>query len=536
MSSDNRHVLVINDSEVQRSLFKTWLEEEGYRVTEAVDGLDALRFLSGDMADIPDMLVSDLYMPRMDGWKLCRLLRSPSFGHLNHIPIMVVSATFAGDQVRHLALQAGADGFLAAPTKHGQFMKAFRAIEKGAYPPDRERVLLVSGNQGTWNWFDLVFRDDPVYSISMLDPDSVSGSSSMDDYDLLVIDSGSGRLDPSAFITSEHPAYLLLQDSSSGSDQVDPVAGYAAGYSAVIEYPLLEEQIRSTMINILREKRLFNIEDLLSHRSSIYIDQNRFLSGIFDSMQASLVIYNPDRTIAMINSFLKQYFPKADRPELPCYEILKNRKDPCESCTVMEAIQTGRMVTSSEFMLSNERWYKSVAIPLFDEGQRITQVLETMIDVSDYRQSRILLERALDEKMMLVKEIHHRVKNNLQIITSLLNLQGINSDDARLARLLQESQNRIATMALIHEELYRHDNYTSVEISSYLRQVLENILDPPALQFSCPDRTVHLEQAVPLGLIVNELATNAVKYGKPSNDGIHVRGGHPLTESNSLHH
>jgi two-component sensor histidine kinase/putative methionine-R-sulfoxide reductase with GAF domain len=130
------------------------------------------------------------------------------------------------------------------------------------------------------------------------------------------------------------------------------------------------------------------------------------------------------------------------------------------------------------------------------------------------------LARSLTEKETLLKEIHHRVKNNLQIVSSLLMLQSekMPSDEARA--MLQESVFRVRSMALIHQQLYGVDSLSRVDLAGYARTLsdsLRGVLAPSAtVQVRAEPIEVTVETAVPLGLVLNELITNAFKYGLTS--------------------
>lgn len=128
------------------------------------------------------------------------------------------------------------------------------------------------------------------------------------------------------------------------------------------------------------------------------------------------------------------------------------------------------------------------------------------------------LASSLNEKELLMKEIHHRVKNNLQIISSLLNIQSRKSENESTSMALQESKNRVQSMALIHQSLYQKENITSVQIKDYIEQLLETLMNSfgvdndVELKTNIQDIELDVDTTIPLGLIINELVTNAVKY------------------------
>ncbi|MFK7936416.1 MAG: histidine kinase dimerization/phosphoacceptor domain -containing protein, partial [Saprospiraceae bacterium] len=129
------------------------------------------------------------------------------------------------------------------------------------------------------------------------------------------------------------------------------------------------------------------------------------------------------------------------------------------------------------------------------------------------------INKALAEKNLLLKEIHHRVKNNLQVISSLLRLQSRYIDDETALEAIQESQNRVRSMSLLHQNLYQDDRLTDVEVQTYFTQLLDELFQ--SYQVNQEQITIvknidplqlDVDTVIPLGLIVNELITNALKY------------------------
>lgn len=132
------------------------------------------------------------------------------------------------------------------------------------------------------------------------------------------------------------------------------------------------------------------------------------------------------------------------------------------------------------------------------------------------------LQQKNKENELLLQEIHHRVKNNLQVISSLLNLQSASIDDPNALQAVQESQNRVRSMALIHQKLYQGANLAAVEMKDYLETVGQTILETfgeagqrISLEVPMEVMEVDVDTAIPLGLIVNELMINACKYAFP---------------------
>jgi two-component sensor histidine kinase len=129
----------------------------------------------------------------------------------------------------------------------------------------------------------------------------------------------------------------------------------------------------------------------------------------------------------------------------------------------------------------------------------------------------VTLEKTVLEKEVLLKEIHHRVKNNLQIISSLLNLY--TTDDVQVNKILQNSRSRIHAMALLHENLYKSDNFQHIDVCYYIELLMDDLkvalfVDSIEISIQKSDEPIMIDMkvAIPLGLIVNELVTNSVKH------------------------
>jgi two-component sensor histidine kinase len=137
-------------------------------------------------------------------------------------------------------------------------------------------------------------------------------------------------------------------------------------------------------------------------------------------------------------------------------------------------------------------------------------------------QKNLVISKALNEKDILLREIHHRVKNNLQFISSLLGLQSEHIADKTALDALQEGQDRVQSMALIHQNLYQEENLTGVEVRDYFVKLIRNLFDSYnvrkdqiSLSLDIANLNLDVDSVIPIGLIVNELVSNSLKYAFP---------------------
>jgi hypothetical protein len=164
--------------------------------------------------------------------------------------------------------------------------------------------------------------------------------------------------------------------------------------------------------------------------------------------------------------------------------------------------------------------------PVTDETGEVVGSMGVLTDITERKRAEEKIRAALTEKTVLLKEIHHRVKNNLQVISSLLNLQSSGITDTRMRELFTESQNRIRSMALVHEQLYRARDLSSIDCAEYLKNLATNLFRSYGgetrgiqLRVEATGMTVGVDAAIPCGLIVNELVSNALKHGFASRSG-----------------
>ncbi|MCI0716804.1 MAG: ATP-binding protein, partial [Chlorobi bacterium] len=150
-------------------------------------------------------------------------------------------------------------------------------------------------------------------------------------------------------------------------------------------------------------------------------------------------------------------------------------------------------------------------------------VLGVMIDITEQKNNEEKMASSLMEKELLLKEIHHRVKNNLQVVSSLLKLQAGNIKDDKSYDILLDSQNRVRSMALVHQKLYQSKDFSQIDFTEYISQLTENLFEAYQhknknidLFIKTDEVKLSIDIAIPCGLIINELVTNALKYAFPN--------------------
>ncbi|MCB0476615.1 MAG: PAS domain S-box protein [Crocinitomicaceae bacterium] len=169
----------------------------------------------------------------------------------------------------------------------------------------------------------------------------------------------------------------------------------------------------------------------------------------------------------------------------------------------------------------NERefWIESYINPIYSSGGEIREVSLINNDITQKHEYEHQLKSSLEEKDILLKEVHHRVKNNLQVISSILNLQSSFIEEETVKNILSESQNRIKTMSFIHESLYQTKNFAEIHFSEHIDKLLNNLIYSYSMgqkeiqiKKDIDDISLNLDIAIPCGLIVNEIISNSLKH------------------------
>ncbi len=191
---------------------------------------------------------------------------------------------------------------------------------------------------------------------------------------------------------------------------------------------------------------------------------------------------------------------------------------------VQHAIEKGegfdleaRLIT----LKNNLKWVRAIGNVTLNQGKRAR--LRGMIqDITDRKLAEKQIKASLKEKETLLQEIHHRVKNNMQVINSLLKLQANSIENDQIKEILKDSQSRVYAMSAVHETLHGSENLSEIDLKSYLSKITTSIFQTYStnhcqvkLNSNIEDSPISINQAYPLGLIINELISNSLKYAFP---------------------
>ena len=210
------------------------------------------------------------------------------------------------------------------------------------------------------------------------------------------------------------------------------------------------------------------------------------------------------------------------------FEVFKNEKQgKIFLKNIQKALRTGKVHTQNfiiPFIIG--RTTKRMVYENRYSRVNASEVIVIARDVTDKVEFETQLIESVKEKEILLKEVHHRVKNNLQVISSILNLQSSYVEDEKTLEIINESQNRIRSMSYIHESLYQTKDFSSIDFHDYITTLVQNLVHSyqlytgkTNLKLDIDKVELILDQAIPCGLILNELVSNSLKYAYPDGKG-----------------
>ena len=264
-------------------------------------------------------------------------------------------------------------------------------------------------------------------------------------------------------------------------------------------------------------------EDITEHKQTIEAlrKSEEKYRGIFDESVAAIFAFDNNKNFIDSNQAGLDLLGYS-REELLHMSIPDVDADPVVVLpSHQQLLFGGRLVNYEHTLRRNDGTVITVlnnSRPLTDLDGNVIGMLSTLIDITEIKRAEEVLKTALQEKEILLREIHHRVKNNMQVVSSLLTLQAERIDNEHVRQALLDSQQRIHAMAMIHETLYGGQNLAVIDLSEYLGHLVRYLKDiycsheGVCINVELGKVELSLDQAVPCGLIVNELVTNSFRH------------------------
>ncbi|NOY61404.1 MAG: PAS domain S-box protein [Calditrichaeota bacterium] len=259
-------------------------------------------------------------------------------------------------------------------------------------------------------------------------------------------------------------------------------------------------------------------------------NQHEFLNKVIDSLPHPFYVVDVNTyKIKIANSSARQ---KGVQKDSICYKTLHHSDSPCKlpvhPCPLGNVVKSGKPEVVEHVHYDESGELRNIEVhgyPVFDKAGKVVQMITYSLDVTERKKNEERLKALIKEKDILLSEIHHRVKNNLQVMYSLLNIQAEYLSDKKDKEIFKSYENQLMSMALIHDNLYRLNSLSDIDVIDYFQNLADVILQSYnvdsrkiQLKLEIDDIKLGIDTAIQCGLIVNELMSNAIKHAFPNGE------------------
>ncbi|MDO9549527.1 MAG: histidine kinase dimerization/phosphoacceptor domain -containing protein [Methanoregula sp.] len=333
--------------------------------------------------------------------------------------------------------------------------------------------------------------------------------------------------------TIDHTEQFLLKNGHDQCPLIKTVIPLTLGGKSVLLESFIDITVQKEAEETLKE---FNkkLQQGIKEQTDLLRDTELKYRLLFESSRDAIMILEPpDWYFTSGNPATVAMFRAKDEDEFTSKEpwVLSPALQPDGRPSgeqAKEQIETAMREGSNFFdwthrRITGEDFPATVLLTRFEwKGKEILQA--TVRDITEQKHAEDKIKASLAEKVLLLREIHHRVKNNLQIIISLTNLQMRKTHDERLKQVMAETQNRVRAMAFVHERLFESESLSTIDLAEYIRSLVTHLFSyyktdtrKVALDIVIGKIMIGIDTAIPLGLILNELVSNTLKHAFPNN-------------------
>lgn len=290
-------IIIVNDELTQLTFLSNLLRKEGMEVLPFQSATSALEAM--DPGHPPDLIITDLYMHGIDGWRFCRLLRSSEYSFYNLIPILVISATFSGEEATRITKDIGANAFLSAPVRPKQLISQVRAALAGENPCCKLRVLIVEDDINFAANLKSTFRDNGFRADIMFGYRSAIEAFTNSFYDIAILDhhlpDGAGDLLLTE-LRNIRPECVCVMMTTDSSPEL-ALTWMSKGAAAYLRKPFQPAYLFELCLKARRERTLLQVEDLLAKRSAELREAELRYRTLFDHSSDGILILDPATTL-----------------------------------------------------------------------------------------------------------------------------------------------------------------------------------------------------------------------------------------------
>lgn len=548
ISLDTIKILLVDDKSENHTALESIFEQDNYRFVRAYSGKETLKILLNE--DDFALILMDVKMPLMNGFETASMIYKRE--KLAHIPIIFITSNDYNEENLFKGYLSGGVDYIVKPI-NPELLKIKVHIFIELYKKNRELLLqkqkLNKINDDLKRQIkekQLIEKELRFKNIQLSDAQKLTHIGSWDwnlltnkitgseeIYDIYEIDKKNNDIDMGKLLEKIHPAdieYVRTSIANSLSlkksfdvyfrylspkgqvkyinkkgrvilNEEDEVVKVFGTSQDISDLKKTEEQLKifSLFEKMLNEIYIFREKDL------------RFIYANADALRNIDYDLNSLKEMNLLN-ILQGYDAKSFKKLIT--PLLKENKE--------------KIVFFGNFFKRNKKTYPvEIHLQLIKQNEKWDSIpslsdnvfLAVVMDLTERKRTEQELTASLKEKELLIKEIHHRVKNNLQVISSLLNIQKSYINDNIISNIIDESRDRIHSMALLHEKLYQSKNLSQINFNTYIHELARSLLNTYCapdqninMEIDSKTENVNLDLGISLGLILNEFISNSIKH------------------------
>ena len=380
-------VVVINDNHVQCQMLAGLLRREQ---------LDAQTFLSAEAAlesmmriGAPHLIITDLYMPGIDGWRFCRLLRSPEYALLNQVPILVVSATYSGEETTRITNDLGANAFLLMPVDGEVFIKQVHALLRGEQPQEALHVLIVENSKLTSASLVNKFQEYGYLTDAAFTLQEGITMLGQKTYDIAVLDHHlpDGQGDALLKIAQDKSPGCVCMMMSAETQADLALTWMKNGAGAYLHVPFTPDYLIAQCERARRERALLRVQELLNIRTCQLRESEEKYRNLVNYSSDPIFSFNPDETYHFVNEAFARSFGKNPEDIIgkTPHAIFPYDEAEKRLTLVRHVFKTGEKGEIESKVITHagdERYYLTLADPIKDVQEKVLYVVCTSKDIT----------------------------------------------------------------------------------------------------------------------------------------------------------
>ncbi len=495
----NNHIpdlfaVVVNDDGIQCQILSGLLSRAGIEAKTFESAESALMAMKGLGA--PDLIVTDLYMPGIDGWRFCRLLRSKDYAFLNSVPILVVSATFAGEDVSAITADLGANAFMASPVEGKVFVETARSLMAGEKPVRELDILIVADSSTLSSFLKKNFQEQGYQVTLALNAGSAIEDFSRISFDIALIDyhlpDGKGDSLLKDFQQTRPDCVCIMMTSDPNPELV--LAWMGSGAAAYVHKPFDSTYLVELCIRVRRERALLRVEYLLEERTRQLqkseesknavlkrkSDEQRLL---LDTIDTQIWYLTDTETYGRLNrahaDFLGRDFKDVAYKKLE--EFLSEDVAEAFRAANTKVFETRRPAYTEEWIpdaRGEKRLIRVTRIPQIDGNGNVAYVVCSGTDITESKQKekeQIAMERRIQQMekaeslTRMAGAVAHNFNNMLTVVIGNLELARedlpANSDISGNLEDAEDAARRAAEMSRLMLTFLGHDHGMPVSMN-----------------------------------------------------------------------